>query len=145
MLGGMLLALLAYSPGSHGIPGAANPALVEAQRMKPVEVHADPAACSVQFDPVGTRRFDSGCDIAKSLLASTGISYKQRPYSGENAVIAVGIQQVEVPDGRGLDGAGLKALKEATGKQIKAALAAEGYPDKADPAGMDPPGIVQIS
>ena len=137
MLGGMLLALAAYYPGFHGIAAAANPALVEAQRMKPVEVHADPAACSVQFDPVGTRRFDSSCDIAKSLLASTGIPYRERPLAGDNAVIAVGIQQVEVPDGRGLDGPALKALKEATGKEIKAALAAEGYPDKADPAAMN--------
>jgi len=141
MLGGMLLALLAYSPGFHGIAGAANPALVEAQRLKPVEVHADPASCSVQFDPVGTRRFDSGCDIAKSLLASTGISYRERPLAGDRAVIAVGIQQVEVPDARGLDRPALKALKDATGKEIKAALAAEGYPDKADPAAMNLPII----
>jgi MFS family permease len=141
MLGGMLLALLAYSPGFHGIADAANPALVQAQRLKPVEVHADPASCSVQFDPVGTRRFDSGCDIAKSLLASTGISYRERPLAGDRAVIAVGIQQVEVPDARGLDGPALKALKDATGKEIKAALAAEGYPDKADPAAMNLPII----
>jgi MFS family permease len=137
MLGGMLLALLAYSPGFHGIAGAANPALVEAQRMKPVEVHADPTTCSVQFDPVGTRRFDSGCDIAKSLLASTGISYRERPLPGDRAVIAVGIQQVEVPDGRGLDGAALKTLKDTVGTEIRAALAAEGYPDKADPEAMN--------
>ena len=31
----------------------------------------------------------------------------------------------------------LKALKEAAGNEIKAALAAEGYPDKADPAAMN--------
>ena len=137
MLGGMLLALAAYYPGFHGIAAAANPALVEAQRMKPVEVHADPATCSVQFDPVGTRRFDSSCDIAKSLLASTGISYKQRTYLSEGAVVAVGIQQVAIPDGRGLDGPALKALKEDTGKQIKAALATEGYPGKADRQAMN--------
>jgi len=141
MLGGMLLALLAYYPGFHGIAAAANPALVEAQRLKPVEVHADPATCSVQFDPIGTRRFDSSCDIAKSLLASTGISYKNRPYVGDKAVIAVGIEQVEVPDGRGLDAAGIKALKEATGKQVKAALAAEGYPAGAEPAAINLPVI----
>jgi MFS family permease len=141
MLGGMLLALLAYYPGFHGIAAAANPALVAAQQAKPVEVHADPATCSVQFDPIGTRRFDSSCDLARSLLASTGISYSTRPYAGDRAVIAVGIAQVEVPDGRGLDAAGLKALKEATGKQIKAALAAEGYPAGADPAAMNLPVI----
>jgi MFS family permease len=137
MLAGMLLALAAYYPGFHGIAAAANPALVEAQRLKPVEVHADPATCSVQFDPVGTRRFDSSCDLARSLLASTGISYRQRPLASERAVIAVGIQQVEIPDGRGLDGPALKALKDESGKQVKAALAAEGYPDKADPQAMN--------
>jgi len=141
MLGGMILALLAYSPGFHGIAGAANPALVAAQRQKPVEVYADPASCSVQFDPVGTRRFDSGCDIAKSLLASTGISYRELPYAGDTAIVAVGVQQVEVADARGLDAAGLKAARESTGKEIKAALAAEGYPDKADPAAMNLPVI----
>ncbi|HET6941582.1 MAG TPA: MFS transporter, partial [Sphingomicrobium sp.] len=38
MLGGMLLALVSYSPGFHAIASAANPALVAAQRAKPVEV-----------------------------------------------------------------------------------------------------------
>ena len=141
MIGGMVLALIAYYPGFHGIAAAANPALVQAQQNRPVEVHANPATCSVQFDPVGTRRFDTSCDIAKSLLASTGISYTNRSYSGDTAIIAVGIQQIEVPDGRGLDAAGLKALKEATAKTVKAALAAEGYPAKADPGRMNLPVI----
>lgn len=139
MLGGMLLALVAYSPGFHAIAAAANPALVAAQEAKPVDVYVSPQACSVQFDPVGTRRFDSSCDIAKSLLASTGISYTSRTYTGDEALVAVGSQQLEIPDGRGLDHAGLKALKEATGKRIKAALAAEGYPASADPAQMNLP------
>jgi len=137
MLGGMILALLAYSPGFHGIAAAANPALAEAHQRKPVEVHANLEGCSVQFDPIGHRRFDSSCDIAKSLLASIGISYKTRPYAGDTTIVAVGLQQVEISDGRGLDAAGLKALKEATAKDVKAALAAEGYPDKADPARMN--------
>jgi MFS family permease len=142
MLGGMLLALAAYYPGFHAIAAAANPALVEAQQRTPVEVHADPETCSVQFDPIGTRRFDRSCDIAKSLLASTGISYKQRPYAGDKAVVAVGTQQVEIPDGRGLDRPALKALKEATAKEIRAALSVEGYPEKADPDAMNLPAIL---
>jgi MFS family permease len=141
MIGGMLLALIAYYPGFHGIAAAANPALVQAQQNRPVEVHANPTTCSVQFDPVGTRRFDTSCDIAKSLLASTGISYTNRSYPGDTAIIAVGIQQIEVPDGRGLNAAGLKALKEATAKKVKAALAAEGYPAKADIGQMNLPVI----
>ena len=141
MIGGMLLALIAYYPGFHGIASAANPALVEAQAKRPVEVHANAARCSVQFDPVGTRRFDTSCDIAKSLLASAGISYTNRSYPEDRTIIAVGVHQIEVPDGRGLDAAGLKALKEDTAGKIKAALAAEGYPAKPDPARMNLPVI----
>ena len=142
MLGGMLLALAAYYPGFHAIAGAANPALVEAQRRTPVIVYTDPATCSVQFDPVGTRQFKTACDIARSLLASTGISYSSRPSEDGRTVIAVGDQRLEVPDGSALDGPELKALKDETGAKIKAALAAEGYPERADPKQMNLPVIV---
>jgi MFS family permease len=141
MIGGMLLALVAYNPGFHGIAGAANPALAEAHERKPVEVHADPATCSVQFDPIGTRRFDSSCDIAKSQLASMGISYTTVPYAAKDAIVSVGVQQVEVADGRGVTGPVLKQLKATTASEIRAALSAEGYPDKADPARMNIPVI----
>ena len=142
MLGGMLLALAAYYPGFHAIAGAANPALVEAQRQKPVIVYTDPATCSVQFDPVGTRQFKTACDIARSLLASTGISYSSRPSEDGRTVIAVGDQRLDVPDGSALAGPELKALKDQTGAKIKAALAAEGYPERADPKQMNLPVIV---
>ncbi|HEU5482825.1 MAG TPA: MFS transporter, partial [Sphingomicrobium sp.] len=102
MLGGMLLALVAYYPGFHAIADAANPALVEAQRRTPVTVHTDPATCSVQFDPIGTRSFTSACDIAKSLLVSTGIAYSSQPSSDGKTIIAVGSERVEVPDGTAL-------------------------------------------
>jgi hypothetical protein len=136
MLFGMLLALLTYSPGFHAIADAANPALAVAQKTKPVEVYAKQSTCSVQFDPAGTRRFDSSCDIAKSLLASAGISYTNRPYFADTALITVGDKQLEIPDGRGLDTAALKTLKESTAKHVKGVLYAEGYPEKADPKAM---------
>ena len=141
MIGGMLLALFAYYPGFHAIAAAANPQLVAAQERRPVEIHAAPERCSVQFDPAGTRRFDSACDIARGLLASQGISYTSRPYVSDEAIVAVGTQQVDVRDGRGLDAAGLKALKDDTAKQIQAALAAEGYPSATDPHRMNLPVI----
>ena len=141
MIGGMLLALIAYYPGFHAIAAAANPQLVAAQERRPVEIHAAPERCSVQFDPAGTRRFDSACDIARGLLASQGISYTSRPYVSDEAIVAVGTQQVDVRDGRGLDAAGLKALKDDTAKQIQAALAAEGYPSATDPHRMNLPVI----
>src|SRR4029079_7072623 len=59
MIGGMLLALVAYFPAFHAIADAANPALVEAHKRHPVIIYTNPATCSVQFDPVGTRQFTS--------------------------------------------------------------------------------------
>jgi MFS family permease len=141
MLGGMLLALAAYYPGFHAIAGAANPALVEAQQRTPVVVYTEPATCSVQFDPVGTRQFKTACDIARSLLASTGISYESERSPEGRTVIAVGDQRLDVPDGNALAGPELKALKDETGKSIKAALATEGYPERADPRQMNLPVI----
>src|SRR3954469_20981459 len=42
MLGGMLLALVLYFPGSHMIAAAANPRLVDAQLATPIIVETDP-------------------------------------------------------------------------------------------------------
>ena len=141
MIGGMLLALIAYYPGFQAMASAANPALVEAQRAQPVVVYTDPATCSVQFDPVGHRQFKSACDIAKSLLAGTGISYSSERSPDGRTVIAVGDERHEVRDGSALAGPELKALKDETGKTLKAALAAEGYPDKADLARTNLPVV----
>jgi MFS family permease len=91
MLGGMLLALVAYFPGFHAMAEAANPALVAAQRAKPVVVYTNPSTCSVQFDPIGTHQFKSACDIAKSLLAGTGISYRNASASNGRTIVAVGL------------------------------------------------------
>jgi len=137
MVGGMLIALIAYFPGFHAIASAANPALVAAQRATPVVVVTDPATCSVQFDPVGTARFATPCDIAKSLLASTGINYSTAPSPDGSTHIAIGGTRLPMPDGSALDAAGLKALKTTTGKTLKAALTSAGYPAKADPAAID--------
>ena len=70
-------------PRLSRIADAVNPALIAAQERTPVVVETDPATCSVQFDPVGTARFDTACDIAKSQLASTGIGYRRRGLGGQ--------------------------------------------------------------
>ena len=36
---------------------------------------ADPADCSFQFNPVGTSKFTSACDIAKTALVRAGVPY----------------------------------------------------------------------
>ena len=141
MLGGMVLALVAYYPGFQAMASAANPALVEAHQRQPVIVYTDPATCSVQFDPVGTRQFKTGCDIAKSLLAGTGISYSSRASQDGRTIVAVGDERIAVRDGSALAATELKALKTATGKQLKDALASEGYPAGADTGRIDLPVI----
>src|SRR3954471_24691402 len=81
MLGGMLLALVLYFPASHWIAAAANPQLVAAQRSTPIFVDTVSSTCSVQFDPVGTGKFVSPCDIAKSALVTKGINFTTRSSS----------------------------------------------------------------
>jgi MFS family permease len=134
MVGGMLLALVLYFPGSHWIAGAANPALVEAQAATPVIVETDPRTCSVQFDPVGTAKFVSACDIAKSTLVTKGISFKTRASDDGRTAVVVGTEVVPIQGGEGLSGADLKALKAKTADTMGAELLAAGYPKSADPA-----------
>ena len=144
MLGGMLLALALYFPGSHLIAASVNPALVEAQRASPVVVVTDPASCTAQFDPTGTRRFESACDIAKSLLVARGISYEEAASPDGATAIRVGSSALAVPGGEALDDPGLKALKTATGEQLKQQLIAAGYPATADPKAVHYPTLLLV-
>jgi MFS family permease len=137
MVGGMLLALLLYFPASHWIAGSANPALVEAQRNTPVIVVTDPNSCSVQFDPLGTAKFTSACDIAKSTLVTKGISFTTRPSADGKTSVIIGTETVPVQGGDALAGGDLKALKTRTGDAIGRELLSAGYPRSADPANAD--------
>jgi MFS family permease len=134
MVGGMALALLLYFPGSHWIANAANPALVEAQAATPVIVETNPRTCSVQFDPVGTGKFVSACDIAKSSLITKGISFITRPSADGRTRVVIGTEAVPVEHGENLSSAELKALKAQTAAAIGTELVAAGYPKSADPA-----------
>jgi MFS family permease len=144
MLGGMLLALALYFPGFHWMAQAANPALVSAQRGTPVVVATDPGSCAVQFDPVGTAQFKSACDIAKSLLATRGVSYRSTNSGDGSTRVIVGGRIVPVEGGDTLHGAELKAHKAAMGDRIGAALGAAGYPKSADPQRVNLPLLLAI-
>ncbi len=144
MVGGMLLALALYYPGSLWIAQAANPALVAAQRSTPVVIETDPATCAVQFDPVGTAKFTTACDIAKSILVTKGISYTTRA-SGDGATrVIAGSQSVPVAGGESIGAPELKALKASTSEAIGAGLLAAGYPAGADPARTNMPVLILI-
>jgi MFS family permease len=133
MVGGMLLALVLYFPASHWIAAAANPMLIQSQRNTPVVVETDPKTCSVQFDPVGTRKFVSACDIAKSSLVTKGISFTTRPSQDGLTRVYVGTEAVPIPGAESLAGADLKTFKTKIADAIGAELTAAGFPKSADP------------
>jgi MFS family permease len=133
MIGGMLLALVMYFPASHWIAAAANPQLIEAQERTPIFVDTNPSTCSVQFDPVGTAKFVSACDIAKSALVTKGINFLTRQSVGGRTDVVVGTERVPIAGGEGLAGPDLKALKAKTADAIGAELLEAGYPKSADP------------
>jgi MFS family permease len=145
ILTGCLLAALTCFPLFKALTVAANPALAAAAASSPVTVIADPATCSFQFDPIGKTQFRSACDVAKSALASAGVSYETRAAGpGEAAAVRIGAAAVPSFDGTGLSSKDFAERQAAWRKDLGAALAAAGYPAKADPAKVDRPMVVAI-
>ena len=146
IMAGCLLAVVTYFPLFGALTRYANPALSAAQASSPVTVVSDPKECSFQFDPIGKNPFDTtSCDIAKSFLAKAGVSYRREDApAGTVAKIRSGSSTFDAPDPKAVKGADRKAAIAAFQKQVKTALTAAGYPDKADPAAINKPMVVLI-
>ncbi len=146
ILVGCALAALTYFPTFHALTKAANPALAQAQANAPIKVVVNDADCSVQFDPVGRNKFDTkSCDIAKSFLAKSGVSYtKVDAAAGTVASIKIGTETLVAPDPNVVTGADKKAAITAYQDSVKTALDKAGYPSKADPATMNKPLVIAI-
>jgi MFS family permease len=139
---GCLLAALTYFPLFKAMARYANPEMVAAQLAAPVTVIADPKSCSFQFNPAGTSQFTTSCDVAKSLLASKGISYSNEPaFSGAVAKIRIGAEEIDAVEATGPDA---KARIEAFSSTVLAKLRAAQYPAAADPATMNKPMVEVI-
>ena len=146
---GCLLAALTYFPTFKAITHYANPALERAVATAPVVVVADPARCSLQFDPVGKAAFRESCDVAKTALARAGVPYKNEAVpAGTSAVVRIGAgaTAVTVPafEGAGLDTAAFKAATADFGKQLRGALDTAGYPPKADMSQVNYPMVIAL-
>jgi MFS family permease len=143
---GCLLAMLTYFPLFGALTRYANPALYTAQTSAPVTVVADPKDCSFQFDPIGKNTFtSSSCDIAKSFLAKASVTYKREDApAGTVAQIRSGSSVFTAPDPKVVTGADKKTAIAAFQKEVKTALTAAGYPDKADLAAINKPMVVLI-
>jgi Sugar (and other) transporter len=131
---GCLLAALTYFPLFKGLTHFANPALEAATNTSPVTVVADPNACSFQFNPVGTSKFTSSCDIAKGFLARGAVSYvNEAAPAGSVAKIKIGDKVIESFDAVGLSADQAKQKSDEFTKSLGDAIKAAGYPSKADP------------
>jgi MFS family permease len=134
IMGGCLIAALTYFPLFKALTHYANPALEAAQAKSPVVVVADPNACSFQFNPVGTAKFTTSCDIAKAFLARSSVNYaNEAAPAGTVAKIKVGDKVIESYEAAGLSPDDAKKKSGEFTKSIGEAVKAAGYPAKADP------------
>ncbi|MBX7119260.1 MAG: MFS transporter, partial [Gemmatimonadaceae bacterium] len=143
---GCALAALTYFPLFRALTHYANPALEHAQAAAPVTVAANASPCAVQFNPVGTAKFTSSCDVAKAALVARGVPYENAPAGGSGtAVVRVGGTVIESYDAAPARGAAIVAADKARfDGALKAALDGAGYPVAADPARIDRPMVVLV-
>jgi len=135
---GCVLAVLTYFPVFKALTEAANPDLAAAQAKNKVVIVADPAECSFQFNPTGTAKFTSSCDVAKQVLAASSVSYdNEAAPAGTPAVIKIGQTTIPSYTARGLSADEAKAKDAAFKKAVADTLKSDGYPAKADPAKMN--------
>ncbi|MFO1263795.1 MAG: MFS transporter [Rhodoferax sp.] len=145
IMAGCLLAVVTYFPVFQALTKAANPDLAKAQAANKVVVHANPDECSFQFNPTGTLKFTSSCDIAKQALAAASVSYDNAAApAGSVATVTVGSTVIESYGIKGLSKDEVKAKGDAFKKGLADALKAAGYPAKADMSKFDTVTVVAI-
>jgi MFS family permease len=145
IMAGCLLAALTYFPIFKGLTHYGNPAIETASVTNPVVVVADPGTCSFQFDPIGKKVFKDSCDIAKSVLARSGVPYANlEAPAGTVASVKVGTNVVPSFEGGALEAAVFKSQTDAFGKQLGDTLKSAGYPAKADPAQVNWPMLLVL-
>lgn len=138
IMAGCLLAVVTYFPVFTALTKAANPDLAAAQAKNKVVVTADPKECSFQFNPTGTAKFTSSCDIAKQVLAGASVSYENvAAPAGTVASIKIGETAIPSYTAKGLSADDAKKKDAEFKKLVADDLKTAGYPSKADPAKID--------
>lgn len=132
IMAGLALAAVTYPFLFRALTQYGNPALGAAMNKASISVVADPATCSFQFNPTGTAKFTSPCDVAKSALVKASVSYSNTiAPAGSDTQIKVGETVITSYNAGAADA---KEKKEVFEKELGEALKASGYPAKADPA-----------
>lgn len=130
IMAGLLIAAVTYFPLFKAMTYMANPALYEAQATIRATVTVDPADCKFQFNPTGTSKFTSSCDIATAFLTKNSVPYDVVPGpAGQPATVKVGDDTITGYDAvaAGADTAKTNAAFE---KGVNLALHDAGYPLK---------------
>lgn len=145
ILGGCLIAALTYFSIFQGLTHYANPALEAAQQRAPVMVTADPATCQFQFNPTGTKKFTSSCDIAKAKLAAASVNYENvAGMPGSIATVTIGTRVISSFDATGLPKDEASAKDKSFSKELAEEIKLAGYPSKADPDQMNKPMVLLL-
>jgi MFS family permease len=145
ILAGCLIAAATYFPIFGALTHYANPALESALKNAPVVVTADPNDCQFQFNPTGTKKFTSSCDIVKAKLAAASVNYSNEIATpGTIASVKVGDKVITSYNANGLPKDEATAKDKAFSKDLGEAIKAAGYPAKADPAQVNKPMVLVL-
>lgn len=129
IMAGLALAILTYFPLFKALTHAANPALATAQDTIRATVTAAPGDCRFQFNPTGTAKFTTSCDIATSFLTRNSVPYDvvSTAAPGTAATVKVGDSTVESYDAIAA-GADAAAKNTAFAHNLNLALQTAGFP-----------------
>ncbi|MFZ6758743.1 MFS transporter [Undibacterium sp. Ji50W] len=145
ILAGCLIAAITYFPIFSALTHYANPALEAALKNAPVVVTADPDDCQFQFNPTGTKKFTSSCDIIKAKLAAASVNYANEiAPAGTIASVKVGDKVIASYNANGLPKPEATAKDKAFSKELGDAIKAAGYPPKADPEQVNKPMVLLL-
>ncbi|ACI59503.1 major facilitator superfamily MFS_1 (plasmid) [Rhizobium leguminosarum bv. trifolii WSM2304] len=123
---GFLLAAVFTVPLFKALTHYGNPTLEQAQINAPITIVSGSDACSVQFNPLGTAKPITSCDIVVDAIAKLGLNYNSA-HSAESATTIVKIGDREVP-GYSADTSDVSVKKTRFESELKTALTDMGYP-----------------
>ena len=142
IMAGCIIAVVTYFPIFKALTHYANPALEAAQMSAPVIVVADPNECQFQFNPTGTKKFTSSCDIAKAKLVAASVNYQNEiAPAGTVASIKIGDKVLESYNAEGMSKDDAKAKDAEFSGKIKEMIKEAGYPAKADSSQINQPMV----
>ena len=131
IMAGLALAIVTTFPLFKALTWAANPALATAQQNTRATVTAAPGDCNFQFNPTGTRKPLTSCDIATDFLAKSSVPYDIVATAAPGTAASVKIGSETVASYDAVAAADKAASSDAAFKKaINLSLQDGGYPLK---------------